>query len=270
MAKTERTWNLTVKRFESIISKELPKELQQEFSEMIGHSYGAVEYRLEELFGLRPWLTKNDKVVTLQLMTKIFRIFRETDPSHNKTHKVFAVGLFTRHPGAFEIFESAPLRIQGDSDLYKYRNSRTPRATYTYLRLLQMTGFQSKYVRESGDEIDVYINRVRNAKNLTSNTLDFSDLSDWLNTTIAEKKGLDGFGYVDAAVVILMRSVYGAEKFESALRAFVDAGFHIHPDDLMTVLDRWDELHVYPGEWMIEMLGLENASNRVWIAGSML
>lgn len=258
MAKIERKWNLTLKRFESIVSKELSDDLEKEFTAVMGHSSGAIEHKLYELFDQRTWLSKEDKILTVQMMIKIFVIFREEGSSIN-VYQLFAKALFIRHPGAFEIFEASPERIKSNAFLYKYKSSRYPQAAYTYLKLLQLTGFQTKYISDSDDVTATYLQRARDSKNLTSMSLDFDNVSDWLGTTLISKNGLDGFGSMSLPVIILMRAIYGSEKLEPVLRAFVDSDFHIYPDDLLKVLDKWEEFNMYPGQWIVEVLGLENA-----------
>lgn len=258
MSKTLRVWNLTPKRFETIVSKELEAELRESFTKLFGNSYGQIENNLENTFNCRKWMKQDDKISALSVMIKIFRIMSTEDQSQTSVYSLFAQAVFLRLPGCFEIFERSPESFKNCRDIYMFKNGRTPHASYAYLKLLEKVGFDEAFIFLSRETVDPYVERVTSHDRGTYT----KNQSDYVDLISADRDYLDGFGVLKVPLMMLMIKTYGEETFESALSAFVDSQFCVSPDDLITVMDRWDEFSTYPGVWTAEVLGLKDARTK--------
>lgn len=259
---TGRKWNLTPKRLESIASKELPENIKDEFLLLFGVKYWNRDHSLEQTFNRREWMTKDIKIEVLKTMCKVFKNLREyKEFKMIGPYNIFSIATCLNYPGSYEIFEKSPKRIQTEGGIFSHKHSRSPRTFNVYLQLLERVGFEDKYLSFNGETMPEYLKKSR--KSSINHATQFgydTDLSTELLEILIRRTCLTGFGSNTYTLMVLLNAIYGSQKLEEALTTFIKDDFHIHADDLLIVLDRWEELKGYPGHWIVELLGFENAA----------
>lgn len=251
--RTVKSWNMTRRRFSVIVQEELSGNIKNSFVRMFGETDDVIEYSLNSFFNERDWMTKDEKITTLRLMT---RVFQEVPLSARYSNQVFPISACLRTPGAFEVWQRASEKAKTSSSIFRYTFMQYPRAVYAYLQLLEKVDFRDFFIVKAFLNADVYVEKTRQFA--AGSGLDLH----WDNPTPAVMNYLKfgsirlftNFGLLENHIIALMHLIYGSEKLEAVLHEFQQSGVEMQPDTIVTVLDKWDDLEGLPAHWIVSCL----------------
>lgn len=166
--------------------------------------------------------------------------------------------------GSIEIFEKLSASVQEELWTEEYGSySYLHCVGRAYLDLLKRTSFHPSfcyYYYTESYEIKIGIRReaVERMIDLGS-TLDLSDLSsDFVKSAYWKSKCLFNFGPQASTYVILLRALYGEKKVLDALEWTHRARVKVCLEEVVAILDSWEELSQYPPEWVASVQGFKH------------
>lgn len=254
MAQSELRWNLTYNRFVKIVSKELSGDFYSSFIELLGNGQSQIEYSLDHLFNDRTGISRQDKIDILVTMTRIFRDYNRTFRSDIE---LFVIAGCVRLPEAFEIWSNSTDEIRTSEDLYSFKRAKNPRAFLTYLKLLKMLNFNHAYAIKFYVSSSDYRLHLLESLDDPKEMLNMDPVSSEMNLHLAKSKFFDSFADMSSVIVTLLQMIYGRQKVEQVVFNLIKSDVKIYPDDLITVIENWEEFSKYPIVWTTEVLLLD-------------
>lgn len=186
--------------------------------------------------------------------------------------------------GSIEIFEKLSTSVQEELWTEEYgSHSYMHCVGRAYLDLLHRTSFHPgfcyyHYTESYEIKIGIRSKAVEKMVNLGS-TLDLSDpSSDYveslktlfsfeggnLNQAYWNSKCLFDFGPQASTYVTLLRALYGEKKVLHALEWTHSAGVKVCLEEVVAILDSWEEFSQYPAEWVANAQGFEHHTPAQW------
>lgn len=248
-----KVWNMTAKRFDRIVSKNLTDSEKELFCQFVAKHHHDLPYSVGIIFDRDPNLSKERKVGGLVMMTKLFKLIAEFGEIDYSARRLFQLGLSMNYPGSFELFESFPRWVQKSKSLTHPRYVFSPRTFHSYLKALKETGFKKSLLQADYESLQGYLLRAGGIKTrnslgapATPNEIDLHDF-------------LLGRSMIYGVGTVTIRTLYGPEMFDREFSKFIKERFTIHLDDLMHILDNHDQYRDLPANWIINLLSLEDA-----------
>lgn len=255
----------------SIVHKIVPHDDLIEFSKLFLNMSDEYDYE-----GYSTDYLENYRVGFLYNCAVIFAASKTWKDSRTITYARISIMVnLLNYRDSMEIFQRLPKDIQNHFLVMKINN--TKEAVNTYLRCIERTGIRNlKYVgNDSSIRTDKVIEYGESASvrrytsfcakhilELVSNhsanshreqKLDLSPIKPHFMTKIFDSGiTLNLLKDVRVPILIMWKALYGEKKVLDCINEFESRNIFFNPDQVMDILDEWDDLQNYPLEWIIE------------------
>lgn len=263
----ERNFDLA----KTLIHQMVPERDLLEFSKFfinMSDEYSEDEYNTEYLDSYRVGFLYNCAVV--------FTNFKKWKNTPTLTYPKMSIMVnLLNYRDSMEIFQRLPENIQ--KHLLVIKSENTKEAVNAYLRCIDRIGIRTlEYVGnrslirtsrtvEYGQAGAVRKHTMECAKDILQNvleasirlnrtqTIDCSPIKPHFRTKIFDSGiALNSLGDVRVPVIIMWKALYGEGNVLDCINRFESSNCFFSPDQVMDILEEWDELKNYPMEWISE------------------
>lgn len=74
---------------------------------------------------------------------------------------------------------------------------------------------------------------------------------------VSRNPTLAAFEDMRIPILVMWKIIYGEKKVIDCMKVFEEEDSYLNPDDLMVILDDWDDLKSYPNEWIISVVNVK-------------